>query len=358
MNYGNFTSDNRAQNQILKVSVAGSFFDEQFIDSWHTLKKFKRHQSHSPYLPKGKLISMELHINLLFIISLLRIKRKIKRNHLISLFYLVIMKLITFKLNSYEVSFYDDLKLCNNKSFLSIDVIKISDRLHTYELKKTLLGGVVNKLKFNHHSVLYKYIILLSGDINLNPGPTQGYYSNNTWSPFKKRGLHFLHLNINSLLPKIDEIRFIAKKSNAAVIGITESKLDDSVLSSEISIDGYDVLRNDRTRKGGGVACYIRQDLCYIQKNVFPATIENIFIDIMLPKTKPFCVGVFYRPPNQNYFLEDIESDFPKLLKESNDIFVMGDVNINIFVDGKTIFENNKNTLSSNAPLTQMDVFN
>ena len=136
MNYGNFTSDNRAQNQILKVTVAGSYFDEQFKDSWHTLKKL-RHESHSPYLPKGKLISMELHIILLFIIILLRIKRKIKRNHLISLFYLVIMKLITFKLNSYEVSFYDDLKLCNKKSFFSIDVIKTSDRLHTYELKKT-----------------------------------------------------------------------------------------------------------------------------------------------------------------------------------------------------------------------------
>ena len=45
-------------------------------------------------------------------------------------------------------------------------------------------------------------------------------------SVFNSRGLHFIHLNINSLLPKIDELRNIAKLSNAAVIGIGESKLD------------------------------------------------------------------------------------------------------------------------------------
>ena len=47
------------------------------------------------------------------------------------------------------------------------------------------------------------------------------------WLPFKKRGLHFLHININSILSKIDELRHIAKLSNASVIGVSESKLDD-----------------------------------------------------------------------------------------------------------------------------------
>ena len=39
-----------------------------------------------------------------------------------------------------------------------------------------------------------------------------------------------IHLNINSLFPKIDELQHIANSSNAAVIGISESKLDGSVL--------------------------------------------------------------------------------------------------------------------------------
>ena len=37
---------------------------------------------------------------------------------------------------------------------------------------------------------------------------------------FKRRGMHFIHININSLLPKIDEVHYIAKMSSAAIIGI------------------------------------------------------------------------------------------------------------------------------------------
>ena len=59
-----------------------------------------------------------------------------------------------------------------------------------------------------------------------------------------------MHININSLLTKIDELRYIAKLSEAAVIGILESKLDDSVLSSEIQIGNYDLIRSDRNRHG------------------------------------------------------------------------------------------------------------
>ena len=48
---------------------------------------------------------------------------------------------------------------------------------------------------------------------------------------------NLIHLNINSLLPKIDEIRYIAERTKAAVIGITESKLHESIFQSEIQID-------------------------------------------------------------------------------------------------------------------------
>ena len=57
------------------------------------------------------------------------------------------------------------------------------------------------------------------------------------WNVFKKCGLHLIHLNISSLLSKIDELRAIAKKSRAIVTGITESKLDETVLDGEINID-------------------------------------------------------------------------------------------------------------------------
>ena len=119
-----------------------------------------------------------------------------------------------------------------------------------------------------------------------------------------------MHISINSLLPKIDELWYIAKLSEATVIGISESKLDDSVLSSEIQIENYELLRSDSNRHGGGVACFIRNDLFYNTKSFLPSEIEIIFIEIFLPHSKPLVVGTIYRPPSQGSFTETITKHF------------------------------------------------
>ena len=38
--------------------------------------------------------------------------------------------------------------------------------------------------------------------------------------PLNKKGLHFLHIKINSLLPKKEEIKCFANKTKAAIIGL------------------------------------------------------------------------------------------------------------------------------------------
>ena len=136
-----------------------------------------------------------------------------------------------------------------------------------------------------------------------------------------------MHLNVNSLLPKIDELRHMARLSNAAVIGICESKLDKSITNSEILIDNYDLLRCDRNRNGGGVACYIRNDLSYIQKNLFPNNIDNVFFEIHLPKTKAITVGIAYRRPNQSIFIKTFNENFAKLDTTNKEACILGDFN-------------------------------
>ena len=57
--------------------------------------------------------------------------------------------------------------------------------------------------------------------------------------------MHFIHININNLLPKIDEIRDISNITNASIIGISETKIDETIWSSESEVDGYDLVRLD-----------------------------------------------------------------------------------------------------------------
>ena len=68
-------------------------------------------------------------------------------------------------------------------------------------------------------------------------------------------------------MPKIEELRIIANSTNVTNIGISESKLDESVLEPEIQYDNYKILRCDKKRQREGAACYIRNDLSYNTSN-------------------------------------------------------------------------------------------
>ena len=50
-------------------------------------------------------------------------------------------------------------------------------------------------------------------------------------------------------------------------MGLTETHADSAITDCELSIDGYFLIRKDRsTGKGGGVLCYIRADLNWIRR--------------------------------------------------------------------------------------------
>ena len=245
---------------------------------------------------------------------------------------------------------YDGIKICSQLHFFTYESIITCDNVETSCLHSDLVFFSISKIQYKNSNSYFNLLLLLSGDISLNPGPPHNnqLQPQNEWSVFNSRGLHFIHLNINSLLPKMDELRNIAKLSNATVIGIGESKLDDSVLSSEIHIDNYNALRCDRNRHGGGVVCYIRNDLSYEVKSFFPPEIENIFFEILLPNTKPIIVGIIYRPPSQSEFLEIINTHFSKLDTNNNEIYILGDFNINLYLNNSYIFLKN-NLLQSQS---------
>ena len=130
--------------------------------------------------------------------------------------------------------FYNNFKLCNCLQFYSPDYIRTRNEPREACLLSQFSILTISKLKvINNSKSFYRLILILSGDISLNPGPDYNHHPSNLkeWDKFKMKGLHLLHLNANSNLP-IDELRYIAKLSNAAVVGISETKLDNCILDS------------------------------------------------------------------------------------------------------------------------------
>ena len=128
-----------------------------------------------------------------------------------------------FYLSTYDDKAYNNVKFYPRLQFYSSDYIGTCNELHETCLLSQFPILTIAKLEaINNNKFFYRLISILSGDISLNPGPAYNHHSSNLWYIFKIKGLLLLLLNANSLLPNIDELRYIAKLSNAAVIEITE----------------------------------------------------------------------------------------------------------------------------------------
>ena len=278
--------------------------------------------------------------------------------------------------------FFNTLKNENKEEFLTYSTFCTLEQIEKNILRKRLSQDALSKVHLNKYRSYFKFILLLPGNINLNPGPTSAKrndilwellpfhnYSFSTkwmdyqldplsvvgsgrWNIFEKRGMHFIHLNINSLLRKIDEIRYVAKLTNAAVIGLSETKLVKTVLSSEIEIEGYDLVRSDRSRRGGGVACFVKNSISYNQKPNFCINAESIFIEIFLPRSKPFLIGMLYRSPDKYDFANCLECTFSNTnVFESQKCYLLGDFNINLQPKENEIFRHKSaNTINKEMP--------
>ena len=307
-------------NLVVNVDVDVNVSVNNYVNS-----KFYDHDFQSKPESNSKSFKPEILFSifsLLFYYILLKHNRELR----VKIFEFVILILVLNVMKYFNHSdVYGGIKTCSQLHFFTYESTNTCDIVKTSCLHSDLVFFSISKLQYRNSNSYFNILLLLSGDISLNPGPLHNnqLQPQSEWNVFSSKRLHFIHLNVNSLLPKIDELRNIAKLSNAAVIGIRESKLDDSVFSSEIHFDNYNTLRCDRNKHGGGVVCYIRNDLSFDGKNVF--------FEILLPNTKPIVVGIIYQPHSQSEFLDIINTHFSKLYSNDNEIYILGDFNINLY---------------------------
>ena len=78
-------------------------------------------------------------------------------------------------------------------------------------------------------------------------------------------------------------------------------------------------------------------------QNILSKNITVIFVDLLLAKTNPICVGIFYRPPEKTIFLKLFAEILNSLSIFENEIFALGDMNINILQNGVNLLEEKVN---------------
>ena len=173
---------------------------------------------------------------------------------------------------------------------------------------------------------LVAILIRLSGDVETNPGPFKFEIKE-----CRTRGLKVCHLNVRSLLPKIDKLRLFISKNPFDVIAVSETWLKPSTPNNKIDIPYYSIYRNDRTDKtGGGTAFYVRNGLPFRSRGDLQSSdIETCWIEIIRPKTKSLFISSVYRPPDFNFenFIEKLNKDLSKI-QENAEVILLGDFNV------------------------------
>lgn len=72
------------------------------------------------------------------------------------------------------------------------------------------------------------------------------------------------HLNMRSLLPSFSELTDLILESDFEIFGLTETWLNETVapkILNPANIAGYQLVRQDRTGRGGGAALYYKTSL-------------------------------------------------------------------------------------------------
>ena len=165
------------------------------------------------------------------------------------------------------------------------------------------------KFYFGCHLIMYAAIaamtIYLSGDVESNPGPASINMTPNTQqshSFLKSRGLKIGHLNIRSILGKMDTLKISLNENPFDVLTISETWLTSNISDDEISIPGYSLTKNDRIEKhGGGTLAFVKNTIPYKTRvDLQNKNIESTVIEITRPKSKSLFILTIYRAPDQS----------------------------------------------------------
>ena len=114
------------------------------------------------------------------------------------------------------------------------------------------------------------------------------------------------------------------------ILTLNETRLDSSISDNLVSIEGYNILRSDRIRNGGGVCMYIRCHVNYENRpDLIPNDLEAICLEIKQANSKSFIISSVYRPPNtsvETFF--KIEKLIQQVDNKNEEFYLLGDLNL------------------------------
>ena len=190
---------------------------------------------------------------------------------------------------------------------------------------------------FRNVNPWWSIILILSGDISLNPG-------------LSARNIKACHLNVRSLPNKTSAFSDFVLSNDLDIVGVTETWLrpsDTQGLMDEITPAGFQLHQVPReNKKGGGVAVLVRNDIDSVRYQIDRReTFEHITVKLSDRQSSQLLVHVIYRPPStsKSRFIEEFNSFMEAAALSPHENIILGDVNIQL--DSQNCWTENFNTV-------------
>ena len=156
------------------------------------------------------------------------------------------------------------------------------------------------------------------------------------------KGFKMVHLNVRSLLKKMDQIRLLTEGAGVDVITISETWLKSHLNSALVSMNGYQAFRQDRgsknksNKRGGGLISYVKikhassceplEELDTVSEHI-----EAQWLYFHRQHCKDMVLCNIYRPPNGDLkkAIDYLDICLKTLNLSKINLFLLGDYNIN-----------------------------
>ncbi len=173
-------------------------------------------------------------------------------------------------------------------------------------------------------SLCSSLLLLLAGDIAVNPGPASS-------------NLRIGTVNARSMREKSPTISDLVKCKSLDIFGITETWLSSNETTSslaDITPTGFSIHQIPRTGRSGGGVCFLISDLLTFAKIDIPtcSSFEAICGRVTNAKLGVnFNILNLYRPPRSNAtFINDFQDVLSYLVSLPQDLIIVGDFNFHI----------------------------
>ena len=146
-----------------------------------------------------------------------------------------------------------------------------------------------------------------------------------------------MFLNIRGLLirkrkDKLQQLSEIAREDNVVFVAIVESHLREEILTAEVSMRGFSLLRVDRSSdiKQGGIVLYIREDMARNFGQAHSGSVDKIEFLCTHSSSLNLVLCVVYRPEGTSTFetvIREIREYANKRGPPMPNVLIVGDFN-------------------------------